>query len=449
MRRAFMNSAGRSWLAAGVIAAAWHAAAPCAEPISARRVNHTATLGIKQGGEPIPAPVPEPERGLEDFERMALSSNPSIARAQAMVNAARGNWVQVGLPPNPEFGYLGQQIGSNGLAEQDGALAQQEIVRGGKLCLNRQIAAQEIARAQQELAAQQQRVLTDVRISFFQVLVAQQQKATTDKLVDVAKKSVDNAQKLLDAKEVSVADVLQAELEVENVLILSQNANNRLWAAWQQLSAVVGNRRMPLEPVTGQVTSTRDPIEWDHALDRLLTTSPEIGAAVANIERARWRVQRAIVEPTPNVTVQGLVNWRDNGIGGHSDGGIQVTLPLPTWNKNQGAVMQAQNEVAAAERALQQLELSMQQRLAPVYERYQNARNQATRYRESIIPKSEKTLDIANRLYASGETNYLTLLTAQRTYFQTQLNYLEALRELRSAEAEIDGLLLTGSLQER
>src|SRR5207244_2972916 len=94
-RRAFMMTVGRSWLAAGVIAAAWQAAAPCAEPVVARRVNHAATLGIKQPGEAIPAP--EPERTLDEFERMALASNPSIARAQAMVNAARGNWVQVGL----------------------------------------------------------------------------------------------------------------------------------------------------------------------------------------------------------------------------------------------------------------------------------------------------------------------------------------------------------------
>lgn len=39
----------------------------------------------------------------------------------------------------------------------------------------------------------------------------------------------------------------------------------------------------------------------------------------------------------------------------------------------------------------------------------------------------------------SGETNYTTLLTAQRTYPQTHLNHLDSVRSLRRAEVEIDG----------
>ena len=43
----------------------------------------------------------------------------------------------------------------------------------------------------------------------------------------------------------------------------------------------------------------------------------------------------------------------------------------------------------------------------------------------------------------------MNLLTAQRTFSQTNWNYLESLRELRAAEAEIEGLLLSGSLESR
>ena len=44
-------------------------------------------------------------------------------------------------------------------------------------------------------------------------------------------------------------------------------------------------------------------------------------------------------------------------------------------------------------------------------------------------------------------SNYLFLPTAQRTYFQTNLIYLDALRELRTAATAIEGNLLSGSLQ--
>jgi len=48
--------------------------------------------------------------------------------------------------------------------------------------------------------------------------------------------------------------------------------------------------------------------------------------------------------------------------------------------------------------------------------------------------------------YRLGEFGYLTFLTAQRTYFQTNLSYLTSLVELRRSEAIIQGLLLSGSL---
>ena len=51
--------------------------------------------------------------------------------------------------------------------------------------------------------------------------------------------------------------------------------------------------------------------------------------------------------------------------------------------------------------------------------------------------------------YRQGEFNYVTLLTAQRTFFQVNLAYVEAIRDLRSATVAIEGNLLADSLQQR
>ena len=61
--------------------------------------------------EIFPPDKAESVLSLPDLEKMALASNPSVARASAMVGAARGHWIQVGLPPNPSIGYDGQQLG--------------------------------------------------------------------------------------------------------------------------------------------------------------------------------------------------------------------------------------------------------------------------------------------------------------------------------------------------
>ena len=411
--------------------------------------------------EPMPVPQPEPlpqaalrpvalgRLTLADLEQMAIAANPSVARAAALVEAARGNWIQAGLPPNPNTGYEGQQLGSAGRAEQHGVFIGQEIVRGGKLRLNRQVAAQEWARREQELAAQQQRVVTDVRIAFYQVLIAERQEKLTSQLRDIAAEALKVAEALLKGREVGRPDVLQSQLEVGNAEILSQNARNRYAAAWRNLATIIGDPNLPPQALDGDLEGDRSQHTWDASLQRLLSSSPEIAAAMAEIERARWALERANVEKVPNITVQGLVNWRDNGIDGDSDGGITVGVPLPIWNRNQGGIVQAQGQVAAAERALDQLELALENRLAPVFERYANALNQVTKYRSQLLPAAQESLDLARRLYQAGETPYLNLLTAQRSFSQTNLNYLESLRELRAAEAEIEGLLLSGSLENR
>jgi cobalt-zinc-cadmium efflux system outer membrane protein len=395
---------------------------------------------------PLVPPQPIQELNLETLELIAQHENPSIGRAASLVEAAKGNWQQVGLLPNPSAGFEGQQLGSGGRAEQQGIWVEQEIVRGGKLRMNREIAAHEIGRANQELMAQRQRVTTDVRVLFYHALIAQRQEQLTNELAANAAKNLSSSETLFKQKEVGKLDVLQAQLEARNVQILVVNARNRRAAAWQSLATVVGRSHWPMQILTGDLDSVPQH-SWQESLHRLVSSSPEIAIAATNIERARWRAERARIEKTPNVTVRGMYNVIDNGINGDPDGSVQIGLPLPLWNRNQGALVQAQHEAAAAEQAMAQLELNLQNRLAPVFERYSNAFNQVKEYRENILPAARESLDLSRKLYDAGEAGFINLLTAQRTYSQTNLAYLDALRDLRTASAEIEGLLLSNSLQ--
>ncbi|QDV75383.1 TolC family protein [Botrimarina mediterranea] len=383
---------------------------------------------------------------LKDLEAIALSQNPSIARVYALVGAAKGAWVQAGLPPNPSLGYDGQQLGSGGLAEQHGVAFGQEIVTGGKLRLSRSVAQKRIEVAEQQFAAQRQRVLTDVRVAFYQVLIAQRQIELAEELIRVSGEGTKTVDALFRSKEVGRVDMLQAQLESEQAQIALQSARNRHEAAWRSLAAVIGDPTFSIRPLSGDPAAPAKEIEFDIALSRLRRSSPEVSAAVAELDRARFAVDRARVEPIPNINFMGLVNWQDNGIGGKADGGVAVTVPIPLWNRNQGAIAQAEREVAAARQAIDQVELSLQQRLAPVYETYADARNQVERYRETILPAADEALTLSRKMYGAGEANYLNVLTAQRTYAQTKSNYLDAALRLRISEVVIEGMLLSGSL---
>jgi cobalt-zinc-cadmium efflux system outer membrane protein len=430
------------------IPAATRPGSPLATPAPGPATNE-ALPGMQ--GLPLRLPAaPEPPPGatvltLPDLEQIALNNNPSLVRAQAMIAARRGNWVQVGLPPNFSWGYLGQQLGSGNRASQHAMLVDGELVTGGKLRLNREIAAQEILQAEQTLYAQQQRVLTDVRIAFYEALLAQRSLDLTQQLLQIARDAQTTADRLFKAGETSEVDLRQADIEVFNAENFQNDSRARHFAAWQGLRAVMGVPQMTPVALNGDLDSVPDNLTWDDTLGRLLSVSPEIGAAVANLDRARAALVRARHEPIPNFRFQGGV-MQDQGINGKTDGIVQALLPLPLINRNQGAISQATAELTAAERAVQQVELDLQNRLAPVYERYASAAFRVRRYRESILPAAEKSLELVRKGYAAGEFPFLNLLNAQRTYFQHNQAYLQSLLDLRSSTAQIEGLLLSNSL---
>jgi len=396
-------------------------------------------------GTVLPAPeLLSPGVELWELEEIALSSNPAIGAARARLETLCGRWVQAGLPPNPFVGYSGQQLGSRGQAEQQGVIIGQEFIRGKKLQLDRQVVNQELSRAEQQLAIVQTRVITDVRISFYETVIAQRQLELAHQLLDVAEKGIAAAEALLAAKEVSRLDTLQMSVERDTAQIMVTTAENRMDAAWRRLAAAVGQPELPRNTVSDPLDPAT-PMQWDHALERIKGQSPEVAAAMSSIEQARWALLRAEAEPIPNISVEGIVQ-QDNATGS-SNGNLQVTFPLPLWNRNQGGIRAAYGELSAAERELDRIELRLERRLAEVYERYVNALNQVQRYEKDILPKAEESLELVSRGYAAGEFDYLKRLTAQRTYFQTNGLYLDALRQWKTAEAEIEGLLLQDALE--
>src|SRR5262249_32260339 len=70
---------------------------------------------------------------LADLQRLALSNSPLIRQAAADVKAAQGAALQAGLPPNPNFGFEGDTMGTAGGPGYIGGFVEQLIKTAGKL----------------------------------------------------------------------------------------------------------------------------------------------------------------------------------------------------------------------------------------------------------------------------------------------------------------------------
>lgn len=384
---------------------------------------------------------------LGELEQMALANNPAIFAAQGRLDAAHGRWLQVGLKPNPVVGYIGDDIGADGSGGAQGAFLRREFVRGNKLQLAREVAAQQVAQAEADWQTASTRVRTDVRVQFYRTLLAQRRLEVARQLADVSEKAAAAAKRLWDVREGRRVDYLRARIEADRMQLASQEADMKHTAAWRELAMVVGLPRMTRRPLAGDMDDDLPPLEFDAAADRLLSFSPALAAAQAEVERAAWAINRAEAEAIPNV--EAGVELKYDTASDDTLVVVEAGFPLPLWNRNQGGVQQACGEHAAAVARLQKLELHLRRELAIEFQKYEAARLRVLRFSKDILPNSRTAVELVEAGLAGGELDYLDLLTARRTLFQSNLDYIDALEQLWIASQRIEGLLLSGSLDTR
>ncbi len=391
------------------------------------------------------APDEAPPLTMAALEDLALRYNPALAAAYAQVEAARGRWLQAGRFPNPVVGYHGTEIGNLGTAGQQGGFVAQKFITAGKRGLDRAMAGAEVQQAEFALAAQQQRVLNDVRIRFYDALIAQRRLELTRDLADIGNELVRVSKTLLDGRQISHNDLLQAEIEAESAQILHDNATNGHREAWRRLTAVVGVPELQCAELAGDLDEHLSECRWEECYQTLLDRSPELSAAITEVDRSRLAVLRAGRERIPNVDVS--VSVRHHNVSSDDIANVQVGIPIPIFDANGGNVQRARAELVAAENNVRRIELDLQDRLAVAYRRYADARQQAERYAQRILPRARQSLEIVTGAYRNGQADYLTVIASQKTYIQANLAYLEAIRNLRESQVVIEGQLLSGSLK--
>ncbi|MCC6493464.1 MAG: TolC family protein [Pirellulales bacterium] len=395
-----------------------------------------------------PETIPLPAAGaaaltLQEVESLALACNPTLAQAAAQVRAAAGQQYQVGLPPNPSFGYLGSELGNDGHGGQQGLMVAQDFIRGNKLGLNRAMVGREVERRQQILAAQQRRVLTDVRVAFYDAYLAQRRVELAGKLQTIGLQAAATARALIEAQEGRRTDLLQAEIEGQRATADLAQAESNVRGAWRRLAALVGQSQLPPQALAVDLDTLVWSASWEDTLAELLRDSPEVAEAEASVERARAALARAAVEPIPDVNAQASVQYDDAS--NYTIAGAQVTMPIPIWNRNQGGVAQAQAELVAARRRADAVNLRLRRDLAEQYQRYEMSLARVNAFKFEILNRAQQNLSLATEGYRAGELAFLDFLIVQRTYFQANLEYLAALGDLNQSVQMLHGLLLAGS----
>lgn len=394
--------------------------------------------------------------GLASLEQMALQCNPTLVQAGSKLEAARGRTLQAGLYPNPTVGYTSEEIGQQGTAGQQGIFVDQVIVTGRKLQLNRAKFSQEITQAEWQTIAQQYRVLNAVRMQFYEVLLRERLREVRGDLVKIADDGVRTTEELVNVGQANRSDLLQARIEARRQRVALQAADARYDAAWRELAAIVGNRQLTATPMEGDLEDDAPPFDWDMTLAHLLESSPEVQIARAETTRSQFAVHRERVEPIPNLNLRAGTQY--NFESRNQQALVEVGVRLPIWNRNQGNICAAQAELGRALAEVPRVELKLQERLARAFARYRAAQAVVVGFRgreledgtrdPGTLDDAEQTYSLYRDAFGKRRAAYPQVLIAQRDYFQSRVEYVEALAELRRIEVAIRGLLLVDGLEE-
>ncbi|MDM4015099.1 TolC family protein [Roseiconus lacunae] len=386
----------------------------------------------------------EPGITLDAIEQLALANNPAIQQANAASARAGGIRTQVGLKPNPTIGYFGEEIGNEGAGGLHGAFVSQTFVRGDKLAWNRQVIGHDVNAMNWQIETQRQRVRTDIRLAFYDALAAQKRLQLAKDFRSVAQEGVTVSEERVDAKVGTRPDVLQSEIQLNEVDLSIQRAKFELSAALNELAALAGVPDLGTPTLIGELDAAVKSRDAEAEFAQIVAMSPQLAAAQARVDRARANIQRQQVQPIPNVTAQ-LGAGGDDGTG-NAFANVQLSLPVPVHNKNQGNIRAAQAEYCAATQNVQRIRQGIRRDLSQVMREYNIAEATVRQYEQSILPKADETLKLMQQARDAGEFDFLRVLTARRAYFDANLKYVTAMGQLAQANAKIDGLLLTGGL---
>jgi cobalt-zinc-cadmium efflux system outer membrane protein len=379
---------------------------------------------------------------LAEAIRLALKNNPQLSAASGRIGSAAGRAHQSRLWANPELELSAEDwpTGGGGFTDAKRLVGvSQTVPFPGKKKLDGQIGRLGVRVSEAEYGLRRVELVREVRTAFYQVLAAEQLVEVEQELVRVAESSAATASKRVAAGAAPDQEQLRAEIPLEQARAELSGFQRELATARQTLAMLLGRPDLEAASVSGALLETADLTLLDRGPEKWLVKHPRVAAARAGKERAAAELQRARLEPYPDVKLAAA--------GGEEAGGsgsiVQFTLsvPVPLIDRSKGRKQEAQANTATAEAELAATEQWLLREWGSASQRLRTAAEQAARYRERILPKAKEALRLVQRGFEEGKFGFIDLLDTQRTAAETRLAYQQKLLELNVAQADIEALL--------
>jgi len=388
---------------------------------------------------------------LEDLERIALQSNPTVGQADALLRSVLGRKMQAGFYPNPLVGVSAEDIKAREPSRSKYFFwVQQTIITGEKRKVLLDAVRQEQRHAESEQEIQRQRVLNAVRVAFYETLGLTRMVELRRDLGRIAREAVGTSEELFNIGQADRPDVLEVEIEAARAALELARAEDDLERAWQALAAMVGEPGLPRHPLAGDLEAELPVVDVEAVRTQVLRDSPELKVARARLGRTRAALARARADRIPNFFVRGGLGYNFDRFNGGGDAGVEAFLelgvPLPIFDGNQGNIKSAAAALTLVEQEVRRVELDLTSRLAEALRNYQDAYRTAESYPREMILRAQRAYQLFLERFRQMAASYPQVLIAQRTLSQVRVEYVRALIDVWQGATILRGQLVMGGL---
>ncbi len=373
--------------------------------------------------------------------QMALLKNPDLQAFSYEVRAREAKTLQSGMTYNPKLYVQVENVAGtgnfNGVSQSETTVQlSQRLELGNKRNLRKSSANLSKEIAGWDYKVQRLEVLTRVSKSFIHVLKAQQKIALTDEGMQLAKKFLNAVSERMKAGKVPAIETIKAKVALANMGIEEKQARQELENARRNLSVLWGEAEPFYDSVHGDLFSV--PEQTPEAPKSLLS-NPRLSKWSTALAQRQAELDVENSKAIPDLTLSGSYRRLEQ-----SDDNTLVfgmTVPLNWFNRNQGGIAEARHRLSKAEEEKRAEELRIQKALLMAHGKVSLSHAKVISIKTEVLPGAREALEAISEGYRFGKFDLLDVLDSQKTFYQVQSQYLDALANYHTAVADVNRLL--------
>jgi cobalt-zinc-cadmium efflux system outer membrane protein len=340
---------------------------------------------------------------LDSAVAYALKHNPSLVAAKWSIEQARGRLLQSGRLSNPELEASHQHL-DNGQEFSVGIGLVQKFPLTDRLRLEKSVSQAELAAAEAEVATAAWQLTTEIRTAGVKILSLQNNRALKQKLISTNNELIQKSRDLAQRAEGSVIETAQLELEAQQLALALLQLDAEEAQGLGELRPLLGIKST--EPLTLTGSLPELPPALPSAID--LEARPDLQAAQARIEAAQQGAELAKANRWEDASAGLFTQFQrseDAPEGLENEGiiGLQFSLPIPWWNKNEGKIHEAEATVSRTKSEAEALRMKLRTEAAAALQEMKAAQRIIAETKNSLLPKAQAIENQLNQFYREAQ----------------------------------------------